>query len=185
MTVGSVLAWLLFADDGGVGQRGIIHYPVQVHLLPQRITLPLYVIVHPILVKTTLQPALHRVTMEMREWEARPGMIWACHAEAGRAGILRVHMCVKCTCLPFRSRAMMGLLVGRMLVRGAAVVRKWLVAPESRMAHAHMASMSILTVRSSAAEANAYFGMGVGKCCDKFVFNLCMPSTPPDRQKWF
>ena len=67
MTVESVLAWLLFAVDGGVGQRGIIHTPVRVHLLPQRITLPRYVIVHPLLVKTTLQAALHRVRMEMRE----------------------------------------------------------------------------------------------------------------------
>jgi hypothetical protein len=61
MTVGSKLAWLLFADDGGVGQRGIIHNPVRVHLLLQRITLPRYVIVHPILAKTTSRPALHRV----------------------------------------------------------------------------------------------------------------------------
>jgi hypothetical protein len=124
MTVGSKLARLLFADNGGMGQRGIIHNPVRVHLLPQRITLPQYMIVHPILVKTSLQPAVHRVTTEIREWEARPEMIWACHAKAGRAGILRVHMCVECTCLPLGSRAMMGLLVGRMLVTGAAVMRK-------------------------------------------------------------
>jgi hypothetical protein len=79
---------------------------------------------------------------------------------------------------------MMGLLVGRMLVMGAAVVRKWLVAPESRMTHARMASMSILTVCNSAAEASAYFGVGFGRC-NKFVFNLCMPLTAPDCQKWF
>jgi hypothetical protein len=85
MTVGSKLAWLLFADAGGAGRRGIIHNPVRVHLLPQRITLPQYMIVHPILVKMTSQPASHRVTMEMREWEARLGMIWACCTEAERA----------------------------------------------------------------------------------------------------
>ncbi len=73
MTVGGKLARFLFADDGGVGQRGIIHNPVWVHLLLQRITLPQYVIVHPILVKMTLQPALHRVTTEIRKWEARGG----------------------------------------------------------------------------------------------------------------
>jgi hypothetical protein len=127
MTVGNVLvlAWLLFAVDGGVGQRGIIHNPIRVHLLWQRMTLLRYVIlVHPILVKTTLQPALHRVTMEMREWEARPGMIWACCAEAGRAGMSRVHVCLECTRSPFGSRAMIGLLMGRMLVMGATVVKK-------------------------------------------------------------
>jgi hypothetical protein len=124
MTVGSMLAWLFFEVVGGVGQRGIIHNPVWVHLLPQRITLTRYMIVHPILVKTTLQPVLNRVTMEMREWEATPGMIWACHAEAGRVGMLRVHVCMVCMRLPFGSQAMMGLLVGCMLVMGAAVVRK-------------------------------------------------------------
>ncbi len=124
MTVRSKLARLLFADDGGVEQRGIIHNPVRVHLLPQRITLPRYVIVHPILVKMTLQPALHRVTTEIREWEARPEMIWACCADTGRAGISRVHVCVECTRMSLGSRAMMGLLVGRMLVMGAAFVRK-------------------------------------------------------------
>jgi hypothetical protein len=51
--------------------------------------------------------------MEMRECEARPGMIWACCAEAGRAGMSRAHVCVECKCMPFGSRAMMGLLVGR------------------------------------------------------------------------
>ncbi len=94
MTVGSVLAWLLFAVNGGVGQRGVIHNPVRVHLLLQRMTLPRYMIVHPIFVKTTLQPVLHRVRTD------------------------------KCMLSPFESWAMMGLLVGHMLVMGAAVVRK-------------------------------------------------------------
>jgi hypothetical protein len=124
MTVGNVLAWLLSADAAGVGQRGILHNPVQVLLLLQRITLLRYMIMHPILVKMTLQPALHKVTTVMSEWEARPGMIWVRWAEAGRAGILRVHVCVECTRSPFGSRAMMGLLVGRMLVMGAAVMSK-------------------------------------------------------------
>jgi hypothetical protein len=51
-------------------------------------------------------------------------MIWVCGAEAGRAVISRVHVCVECTHSPLGSQAMMGLLVGRMLVMGAAVVRK-------------------------------------------------------------
>jgi hypothetical protein len=71
-----------------------------------------------------LQYALHRVTMEMREWEARPGMMWVCHAEAWRVGMLRVHVCMEYSHLPFGSWAMMGLLVGRMLVMGAVVMRK-------------------------------------------------------------
>jgi hypothetical protein len=51
-------------------------------------------------------------------------MIWGCHAEVGRAGMWRVHVCMECTCLPFGSREVMGLLVGRMLVMGAVVIRK-------------------------------------------------------------
>jgi hypothetical protein len=30
-----------------------------------------------IFVKVTLHPALHMVTMERREWDPRPGMMWA------------------------------------------------------------------------------------------------------------
>jgi hypothetical protein len=60
------MARLMLVVNDSVGQRGIIHNPVWVHLLPQRMILPQCVIVHPILVKATLQPALHRVTMEMR-----------------------------------------------------------------------------------------------------------------------
>jgi hypothetical protein len=75
--------------------------------------------------------------------------------------MLSLHMCVECTRSPFGSQAMIGLLVGRMLVMGPAVVRKLLVAPESRMAHARMAAMSILAVLRSAAEASAYFGVRV------------------------
>ncbi len=124
MTVGGGMAGLMLVVDGRVGQRGIIHNPVRVHLLPQRMIFLQYMNVHPILVKATLQPVLHRFTMEMREWEARPGMMWACCAEAGRAGMSSVHMCVECTRSPFGRRDMMGLLVGRMVVMGAAVMRK-------------------------------------------------------------
>jgi hypothetical protein len=34
------MAGLLLAVNGSVGQRGIIHNPVWVHLLPQRMILP-------------------------------------------------------------------------------------------------------------------------------------------------
>jgi hypothetical protein len=114
--------------------------------------------------KATLQLALHRVAVEMREWETRLGMTWVWLAKAGRAEMLRVHVCMGCRRLPFGSLAMMGLLVGCMLVTGAAVMRKQLVAPESRMAYARMTAMLILTVCRSAAEASAYFGVGVRGC---------------------
>ncbi len=44
MTVGSGLAGLFLAVNGGVGQRRIIHNPMRVHLLPQRMILPRCVI---------------------------------------------------------------------------------------------------------------------------------------------
>jgi hypothetical protein len=41
---------------------------------------------------------------------------------------------------------MMGTSAGTMLVAGASVVRKWLVAPESRIAHFLMVVASIVIV---------------------------------------
>ncbi len=41
---------------------------------------------------------------------------------------------------------MMGVVVGRILVAGVLVVRKWLLAPESRMAHLLMVLASVLIV---------------------------------------
>jgi hypothetical protein len=43
---------------------------------------------------------------------------------------------------------MMGVVIGRILVAGALVVKKWLVAPESRMAHLFMVLASVLIVFS-------------------------------------
>ncbi len=55
-----------------------------------------------------------------------------------------------------------GFAGGTHVGHGGSVKRKRLVVPESRMAYACMASMSVLTVQSSAAEASAYFGVGPG-----------------------
>jgi hypothetical protein len=49
---------------------------------------------------------------------------------------------VECTHSPLGRWVMMGLVVGTMLVGGTLVDRKWLVAPESRMAHRLMVSAS-------------------------------------------
>jgi hypothetical protein len=57
MMVGGGMARLMLFVDGSMGHRGIIHNPVQVHLLPQRMIFPQCVTVHPILVKVILQPA--------------------------------------------------------------------------------------------------------------------------------
>jgi len=66
-----------------------------------------------------------------------------------------------------------------MLVTWAPVVRKLLVAPESKMAHLLMVSMSMLTVRRSMAAARAYGWVGVGRVCNiVFRFILLLTAAP-------
>jgi hypothetical protein len=108
-----------------------------------------------ILVKITVHPALHIVTTESNECDARAGMIWAAWAQAGRSGKSRVQVCVNCTLSPFGRQAMRGTAARTMFVAGALVVKKWLVALESRMAHCFMVAASTLIVlrRMEAARA--------------------------------
>ena len=102
-----------------------------------------------------MHPALHIVTTESNKCDARPGITWAAWAPAGRSGKLRVQVCVDCTLSPFDRRAMRGTATTTMFVAGALVVKKWLAAPESRMAHCFMVAASTLIVlrRMEAARA--------------------------------
>jgi hypothetical protein len=162
--------------------RGTIHKPVLVHLCPQTIVRPRYSMVQLILVKITLHPALHMVTTERREWDARPGMMWAARAPAGRFGRSKVQVCVDCTLSPFGRRAMRGTVAGTMLVAGASVVRKWLVAPESRIAHRLMVLASVAIVRRRTEAASAYLWVGVERRVELTgLINLSLPA--PTRQK--
>jgi hypothetical protein len=109
---------------GGIlGTRGIIHNPVCMHLLPHRIVRPQWVMVHPILVKRALHPALQSVTTLTDECNANPGMMWARCAAAGSLGKSNVHLCVDCTWSQLGRCTMMGLLAGCTLVMGVPVVR--------------------------------------------------------------
>ena len=107
------------------------------------------------MMKVTVHPALHIVTTERRGCDASPGMMCAAQAPAGRFGRSRVQVWVDCTLSPLGSRAMRCTVAGMMLVAGASVVRKWLVAPESRMAQFLMvaASVEIVFRRMVAASA--------------------------------
>ncbi len=82
-------------------------------------------------------------------------MMWVARARGGNKEMLMVHMCVECTRSQLGRRAMMGLVVGKMLVAGALVIRKWLVVPDSRMAHRLMVLALVLIVfnRTEAAKA--------------------------------
>ncbi len=102
-----------------------------------------------------MHPALHIVMTESNKCDARPGMTWATWTPAGRSGKSRVQVCVDCTLSLFGRQAMRGTVARTMFVAGALVVKKWLVAPESRMAHCSMVAASTLTVlrRMEAARA--------------------------------
>jgi hypothetical protein len=92
--VDAMLATMAMRDCDGVvvfvgrllGCRGIIDSPLCMHFLPHIIVRPRCVMVHPILVNSTSHPALHSVTTLIRECDAKPGMMWAMRAVAGRLG---------------------------------------------------------------------------------------------------
>ncbi len=69
LVVGMVVGGVVFSA------KGIIHRPVYVHLWPQMIVLPWYMIVQPLLEKVTMYPTLHIVTMDKSKWETRPGVM--------------------------------------------------------------------------------------------------------------
>ncbi len=112
---------------GIVGTRVIIHNPVCMHLLPHRIVWPQCVMVHPILGKRTLHPALQSVTTLTSECDANPGMMWARRAMAESLGKSNVHVCVDCTWSPLGRHAMVGFLekfyVGDGVTGGEEVAR--------------------------------------------------------------
>jgi hypothetical protein len=161
-----------------MGWRGIIHNPVHMHLLPHRIMRPLYLIEHPIFVNSTSHPALHSMTTLMRECEANPGMMWARRAIVGRPGKSSMHVCVDCTRSLFGKRATMGLMVRWTLLTGALVMRKLLVAPESKMAQLLMESMTMLTVRRRVAAARAYGWVGFGQEGNNFAPTVILLVSP-------
>ena len=58
---------------------------------------------------------------------------------------------------------MRGTSVGRMLVAGTSVVRKWLVAPESRMAHRLMVAASVVIVLRRMEATSTLLWVGAGQ----------------------
>jgi hypothetical protein len=59
------------------------------------------------------------------------------------------------------------------------VVRKLLVALESKLAHLLMVSMSMLTVRRSVVAARAYGWVGVERVCNIVFRGILLLSTAP------
>jgi hypothetical protein len=117
--------WLVVClDSYGPCWTGIFQRPVRMHLWPQTIVQPRYTMEHPILVKVTVQLALHIATTDRRECNARPGMMWAFLAAAGNSGRSRVQVCIDCALSPFGRQVTRGTLAVQMLVTGTSVVRK-------------------------------------------------------------
>ncbi len=67
---------------------------------------------------------------------------------------------VDCTLSPLESRAMRGTVAG--MVASALVVRKWLVAPESRMVQLLMVAASVEIFLRGMEAASAKFWVGIG-----------------------
>ena len=101
----------------------------------------------------TSHPALHSCTMESKEWAARLGMMCTILALARSYGMARVHVCVDLTRAPSGSFTLNGFFASWRSFVGAAMTKKWLVAPESRMAHSWTFLMLMSTVASSALAA--------------------------------
>ena len=72
---------------------------------------------------------------------------------------------------------MRGTVAGMMLEVGALVVRKWLVAPESRMDQLLMVAASANIVFKRMEAASAYFCVGVGQGLNLTgMSNLLLPT---------
>ena len=83
----------------------------------------------------TLHPALHSLTMLIKDLFARPGRMWAMRARWGRCGRSILQVWLDATVCPLGRCTVMGDVVGFLLTQGASASRKWLDAPESNMAH--------------------------------------------------
>ncbi len=64
-------------------------------------------------------------------------------------------MCIDCTLSSLGKQAMRGTEAGMMLLAGALVVRKWLIAPELRMVYPLMVAASVVMVLRRAEAACA------------------------------
>ncbi len=95
-------------------------------------------------------------------------------------GRLRVQVCTDGTLSPLGRRVPRGTVAVQMFVAGASVVRKWLVAPESRIAHRLMVFLLVEIVLKSIVAAKAELWVGVGKLRLKItsLLDLCYRCPP-------
>ena len=113
---------------------GIIQSPVRVHLLHLTIVLPLYLIPQEISLMSTSHSALHNFTTNTSEYDASPGTTCAVLLACGSNGRFNSAIWVELTISPFGSFTVSGVLAILLSTTGAVDSRKWLEAPESKMA---------------------------------------------------
>jgi hypothetical protein len=85
------------------------------------------------------------VTTESNECDATPGITWAAWRRLGDL-VSQECRCELTTPCQFGRQAMRGTAARTMFLAGALVLKKWLVAPESRMAHHFMVAALTLNV---------------------------------------
>ena len=68
------------------------HKPVLSSFTPVSTVFPRYFTSQDILVKSTVHPALHSFTTDIREWDANPGMTWPSLAFIGSCGSWSSHL---------------------------------------------------------------------------------------------
>ena len=143
------------ALGGAVGWSETIHNPVLLHFAPVMIVRPLYLMVTLILVNVISHPASHNATTESRECDARPGRMYPVRALVGSCGRSSVHCWVDRTLFPSGSVTCICCALPSVDLTCAPVIKKLLVAPESKIAHCLMFSLLKVTVLSSVAVAPA------------------------------
>ena len=124
----------------------IINRPVLVQLLPLSIILPLCFNWQSIFLNVPSHPALNSFTADIRECDSNPGMMRPSLALVWSCVRVSVYMCVEDTHATSGSSTVSGLLAGVILMIGAVVTRKWLVAPESSIAQYFIDFMLMSTV---------------------------------------
>ena len=131
------------------GISGIIHSPVCLHLLHCIGLFPLLCISHEISLICTLHPALHNFTTDTKEWEANPGTMWASLALGGSIGSAMFAVWLEWMVDPFGNLICRGAVAIFLSVTGAEESRKWLDAPESKIAQFILSCVLLDTVRSN------------------------------------
>jgi hypothetical protein len=144
-----------------------IQSPVVVHLCLHMIDFPLYLIAQPIFVNVTSHPTLQRLMTNMSGWEAMCCRMCACHVHSDSWSSRRVHVCVVQILSPFGSFEKSGVFPSFLLLKGAVVMRKWLLVPESMITHLCM----FLSVRMTVLRRD---GVGIELVCVDITEAYCL-----------